>query len=120
MSAEEFESSERRKSWGLDEWTEALANPAHFTVEIDEGQRQLILMALSHLAVEKPGFDHALSEIASKIDNKTENGPQMYTEFKKLHAPTHLMTLQLDAIGAVLIQQPNENTPSVPAPASGL
>jgi hypothetical protein len=55
---------------------------------IDEGQRQLLLMALAHLAVERPGFDQALSEIAAPIDNKTAAGaPELYSEFKRLHAP---------------------------------
>jgi hypothetical protein len=51
-------------------------------ITIDESQRQLILMALAALAVEHPGFDYALSEIASKIDNPSANGPEMYHEFK--------------------------------------
>lgn len=38
------------------------------TVELDEGQRQMTLMALAALAVERPGWDMALSEIAAKMD----------------------------------------------------
>ncbi len=51
-------------------------------LEISEEQRQLILMALAHLSVERPGFDFALTEIAQKIDNP---GPEMYGRFKELH-----------------------------------
>jgi hypothetical protein len=52
---------------------------------VSEGQRQLLLMALAHLAVERPGFDAALSEIAALMDNPTPKGPEMYTRFKALH-----------------------------------
>jgi hypothetical protein len=52
-------------------------------ITIDESQRQLLLMALAHLAVERPGFDCALREIADKMDNP---GPQLYLDFKRLHS----------------------------------
>ena len=53
---------------------------------IDEGERQATLMALAHLAVERPGWDIMLSEIASRIDNPTEDGPELYSKFKKMRA----------------------------------
>ena len=52
---------------------------------VSEGQRQMLLMALAHLAVERPGFDAALSEIAALMDNPTPKGPEMFTRFKELH-----------------------------------
>jgi hypothetical protein len=55
-------------------------------VTFSEEQRQLLLMALAHLAVERPGFDPALSEIAALMDNPTPKGPEMFTRFKELHA----------------------------------
>ena len=63
------------------------------TLEIEEEQRQMLLMALAHLAVERPGWDMALSEIAAKIDNSGPDGPQMYTEFKRFQNsnPTRMM-----------------------------
>ncbi len=95
------------KDWDLDRWLQELANPKQFTLAIDEGQRQMVLMALAHLAAERPGWDYPLGLIAEQIDERLPDGTlQLYTEFKKLHAPTHLLTLQLDAIGAVLVQPP--------------
>jgi hypothetical protein len=58
-----------------------------YQVTIDEGQRQMILMALAHLAVERPGFDYALSEIASLMDNESPAGPQLYGSFKEIAFP---------------------------------
>lgn len=86
----------------------SITDPKQFTIELDESQRQMVLMALAHLAMERPGWDYALMEIANKIDNerKKDGLPEMYMEFKNLHAPTHLLTLQLDVIGAVLVKPP--------------
>jgi len=55
------------------------------TITLTEEQRQATLMALAHLAVERPGWDHMLSEIARKMDNATAEGPELYLAFKKLH-----------------------------------
>jgi hypothetical protein len=55
-------------------------------VRYDEEQRQLVLMALAHLAVERPGFDQALSKIAMKMDNLFEGKPELYGRFKELHS----------------------------------
>jgi hypothetical protein len=38
-------------------------------VDLDEGERQIVLMALAALSIERPGWDAALNEIAMKIDN---------------------------------------------------
>jgi hypothetical protein len=54
---------------------------------IDEADRQMVLMALAHLAVERPGWDYALSRIAIRVDNKTRTGrPELYDEFREMHA----------------------------------
>lgn len=63
-------------------------------VELDESQRQQVLMALAHLAVERPGFDHALTQIALLMDKRI-HGPavgggeseptgQVFEDFKRL------------------------------------
>jgi len=39
------------------------------TLEIEEGERQAILLALAHLAIERPGWDDMLREIAKKMDD---------------------------------------------------
>ena len=50
---------------------------------LDEGERQMVLMALAHLALERPGWDDALSRIAVKVDNATPAGrPELYDNFK--------------------------------------
>jgi len=38
-------------------------------VDLEEGDRQLVLMALAHLSLERPGWDYALNLIAMKMDN---------------------------------------------------
>ncbi len=48
-------------------------------VEIDESQRQMTVMALAHLSVQRPGWNMALSEIAKKMDNPDL---QMYRDFQ--------------------------------------
>ncbi len=58
---------------------------AEFTLRIDEEQRQLLLMALAHLAVERPGWDCALTEIAARIDNHVDGKAELYEKFKQLH-----------------------------------
>jgi len=53
-------------------------------LEMDEGERQMLLMALAHLAVERPGWDYALARIAVRLDNRTPKGrPELYDEFRQ-------------------------------------
>jgi hypothetical protein len=60
--------------------------PMEHRLELDEGDRQLVLMALAHLSVERPGWDDALQRIAIRIDNTNPDGrPRMYDEFRLLH-----------------------------------
>ena len=55
------------------------------TLELDEGERQMLLMALAHLAVERPGWDDALMRVALRIDNEDNGRPQLYDNFRRLH-----------------------------------
>ena len=55
-------------------------------VEIDEGQRQMMLLALAKLSLERPGWDMALNKIALKMDNDESGRARMYDAFRKLHA----------------------------------
>lgn len=57
------------------------------TLTIDESQRQLLLMALAMLAVERPGFNEALAEIAIKVDNNVRGKAKMFEAFKELRSP---------------------------------
>lgn len=55
-------------------------------IEIEEDERQAILMALAHLVVERPGWHMLLEQIARKMDNP---GPELFTAFWNLrHAHT--------------------------------
>jgi hypothetical protein len=52
-----------------------------YSLPLDESQRQLVLMALAHLAAERPGFETALAAIATPIDNP---GPEMFSHLLDL------------------------------------
>lgn len=60
--------------------------PSEHELKIDEGERQMVLLALAELALSRPGWDHALSLIAKQIDNLGPTGPQLYSELKRLNA----------------------------------
>lgn len=52
---------------------------------LQEDERQAILLALAHLAVARPGWDHYLNGIAVRIDNATSEGrAKLYDEFREL------------------------------------
>lgn len=55
-------------------------------LDMDESQRQMILMALAHLSIERPGWDDALNRIALQIDNPIGGRlrGEMYDEFRTL------------------------------------
>jgi hypothetical protein len=53
-------------------------------LEIEEGDRQMILLALAKLSLERPGWDAALNELALKMDNRDTKGrAEMYDNFRK-------------------------------------
>ncbi len=55
------------------------------TIVITEEQRQSLLMALAHLAVERPGWHPAfLKRIAELMDNP-EDSDSMYERFRELY-----------------------------------
>ena len=70
-------------------------------VSIDEEQRQLVLLALATLALERPGFDYALTNIALLIDNHRPDGAaEMYEGFKALNADRHAKEREtMEALG---------------------
>jgi hypothetical protein len=105
----------------------AQANLGHL-LRIDEGERQMILLALAHLSNERPGWDDALNRIASRIDNEDSKHPgraEMYDEFKRLNTgrdcPTSLFGMRVEesdgapkAVGVPIPVDPNgkeEGTP---------
>ena len=50
-------------------------------IEIEEGQRQMILLALAELALSRPGWDWTLGETAEKLQ-----GREMFEDFKRSNA----------------------------------
>jgi len=54
------------------------------TLDLDEGERQALLMALAHLAVERQGWDDMLNRVAVRIDNVLDGRAAMYDEFRSL------------------------------------
>jgi len=54
-------------------------------LELNEGDRQMVLMALAHLSVERPGWDDALNTLALQIDNQSDGRALMYDDFRTLH-----------------------------------
>lgn len=57
------------------------------TVTVDDGQRQMIIMALADLSMKHPGFDYACNEIACLIDNVVDGRARMYDDFRALRKP---------------------------------
>lgn len=59
------------------------------SVFLEEGNRQMVLLALATLANQRPGFLWALEQIALKMDNaeKTDDGvrPEMFTRLRELN-----------------------------------
>lgn len=53
-------------------------------VELEEGERQMCLLALAKLAVERPGWDYALNRLALKMDNAKDGRAVMFDQFKVL------------------------------------
>jgi len=59
------------------------------TVTIDEGHRQMLLLALAELSIERPGWRWTLGELAAKYSTAPtlEDGRALFEQFRALHAP---------------------------------
>jgi hypothetical protein len=53
------------------------------TFTVDEGQRQILLLALAKLSLERPGWEYALDLIAAQLQ-----GREMYESFRVDRADT--------------------------------
>lgn len=71
---------------GYHEQLAAIRGQGAHAFRIDESQRQATLLALGHLAVERPGWDFMLSEIALRMDNTVEGRPELFDKFRQMHA----------------------------------
>jgi hypothetical protein len=57
-------------------------------MKLEEAERQMVLLALARLSIERPGWDAALNRLAMKIDNDREGRAEMYDAFRKLGRDT--------------------------------
>jgi hypothetical protein len=55
------------------------------TMKIEEGERQMVLLALAKLSIERPGWMDAIERLALKMDNEREGKPEMLYEFRRLY-----------------------------------
>jgi hypothetical protein len=63
------------------------------TVDLEEGQRQMTLLALAKLSIERPGWLWALEQVALLMDDPEPDGkPYMFGEFRRTHAPAETET----------------------------
>jgi hypothetical protein len=69
----------------LDALIAEIQNPQHRHVMITEADRQMIMLGLSRLAMERPGWNFCIGEIAKKFD-----GEAMLLEFKRTYLPGKL------------------------------
>ncbi len=54
------------------------------TLPLEEGERQVVLLALARLSVERPGWDYMLNRIARRIDNTEAGRAKLYDGFREL------------------------------------
>lgn len=67
----------------LDELLQRMAAPPR-EFSLEEGERQAILLAISKLAIERPGWRQFLSGIAYKLD-----GLKLFQDFQDIHGSNH-------------------------------
>jgi hypothetical protein len=53
------------------------------TLELDEVERQLVLLALAQLSLKNPGFDYALNLIAVKMDKVKGGRAELFDRFRE-------------------------------------
>jgi hypothetical protein len=51
------------------------------TIDLEEGNRQMILLAIAELALSRPGWDWTLGELAKQL-----GGEEMFADLKRLNA----------------------------------
>lgn len=72
-----------KSDWELLEIIRGLES-AKYTVTLDESERQAIILALAHVAVDRPGWDYMLNEIALKMDRDIEGRAMMFETLKAI------------------------------------
>lgn len=61
---------------------ELLGDRGPYKITIDESQRQLLILALARLSLERPGWDTMCNETAGLMDNHKEGRAVMYDNFR--------------------------------------
>lgn len=57
------------------------------TIDIEEDERQMLLLALAELSLQRPGWLHACETLALKFDNKQPDGrAQLFDQFRRNHS----------------------------------
>lgn len=56
-------------------------------LELDEADRQMVLLALARLSIARPGWAIALKKIALQIDDEREGSAVMFEQFRALATP---------------------------------
>ena len=59
------------------------------TVTIDESQRQMLVLALAKLSIERPGWVWTLGELAAKFSTapNLNDGRALFDQFREIHHP---------------------------------
>lgn len=81
---EKFSNGEAFRSF--EKAVEGIASNQIHQVSLEEGQRQMIIIALAELSIDRPGWTNDLEEIALLMDNKDENGyAKMFEKLRQNH-----------------------------------
>lgn len=62
----------------------SLGFPGRAVLELNAADRQLVLLALAHLSVDRPGWHEALHAIALQIDDQRDGRAQLFDQFREL------------------------------------
>lgn len=91
-------------------------------LNLSEEDRQMMLLALAHVSVERPGWDYALNEIAKRMDNVTDGRGVMYDSFRetaRVSVHARLASLLREAVESRAKCQHNDPIPGLDEMALG-
>jgi hypothetical protein len=65
------------------------------TVTVDDGERQMLLLALAKLSIERPGWKWTLGELAAAFSTapNIEDGREMFERFRAIHEASNVDAL---------------------------
>jgi uncharacterized protein HemY len=56
-------------------------------MKLDEAERQMVLLALARLSIERPGWDDAINRLALKVDDERNGRAALYDAFREQQRP---------------------------------